>query len=150
MPVFVEPLPVERDKNGIYKILRSASEISKTIGIATALGGSSANIWLKIPYVKNFESVTLSTSCPILMLGGESTGNPLIVLDNFEKGLAAGKNVRGCLAGRNIIFPGDDDPRSVALAISKIIHDYTSTQEALTVLAENRGNEIDFLTSKFL
>jgi len=104
LPVFVEPLPVERNKNGDYEILRSASEISKTIGITTALGGSSANIWLKIPYVQNFESVTLSTSSPILMLGGESTGNPISILENFEKGLAAGKNVRGCLVGRNLIL----------------------------------------------
>ena len=150
IPAFIEPLPVKRSSNGSYKIKMSADEIIKTIGIAIALGGDSHNIWLKIPYVDNYESVAKSASNPILILGGESTGNPLDILKDFENGLKAGKNVKGCLAGRNILFPGQDDPRAIALAISKIIHDYASIEDAVKIITQNRGKEMDFLTSKII
>ena len=150
LPAFLEPLPVRRGSDERYHVILDSKEIIKTIGIATALGGSSLNIWLKIPYVENYEHVVRSTSNPILMLGGASTGNPIDLLEKFEKGLGAGKNVNGCLVGRNLLYPGFDDPRAVALALSKIIHDYESTEDAVKFLAENRGKEMDFLSLKIM
>ena len=138
IPIFIEPLPVERMREGGYRVKMNADDLIKTIGIATALGGRSSNIWLKIPYVENYEYVVRSTSNPILMLGGASTGNPTDILENFEKGLGAGKNVKGCLVGRNLLFPGYDDPKAVGLAVSKIIQENMNTEEAVKILAENR------------
>ena len=150
IPVFLEPLPVERMKDGRYSVKMNANELIKTIGVATALGGQSSNIWLKIPYVENYEYVVRSTSNPILMLGGASTGNPTDILENFEKGKGAGKNVKGCLVGRNLLYPGYDDPRAVGLAVSKIIKEDMSTEEAVKILADIRGAEMDFLTAKIM
>ncbi|MBD3194754.1 MAG: hypothetical protein GF317_06850 [Candidatus Lokiarchaeota archaeon] len=150
IPAFIEPLPVERQGGRFYKVKMEPDELIKTIGIATALGGSSSNIWLKIPYVKDYEYVVRSTSNPILMLGGASTGNPTDILEEFEKGLGAGKNVKGCLVGRNLLYPGYDDPLAVAKAVSNIIHNNMSTEEAVRVLAQNRGKDMDFFTSKIM
>ena len=69
IPVFLEAFNVERTPEG-YKELKSADELIKTIGVATALGDSSRGIWLKIPHCDGFDRVAKSTSCPILMLGG--------------------------------------------------------------------------------
>ena len=150
MPVFLEPLTVERQNDGSYSVKLTADDLIKTIGIATALGGRSSNIWLKIPYVKDYEYVVRSTANPILMLGGESTGNPTDTLENFEKGVGAGKNVKGCLVGRNLLYPGFDDPKAVGLAVAKIIKENWNTEDAVKLLAENRGKDMDFLTSTIM
>ncbi|MBD3255738.1 MAG: TIM barrel protein [Candidatus Lokiarchaeota archaeon] len=150
IPAFIEPLPVEQQSDGSYGVKMNSDDLIKTVGIATALGGRSANIWLKIPYVENYEYVVRSTSNPILMLGGKSTGNPTDILENFEKGLGAGKNVKGCLVGRNLLYPGYDDPQAVGLAVSKIIHENMNTEEAVKILANSRGEDMDFLTSKIM
>jgi DhnA family fructose-bisphosphate aldolase class Ia/sugar phosphate isomerase/epimerase len=150
IPVFLEPLPVERMRDGHYRVKMNADDLIKTIGVATALGGQSSNIWLKVPYVDDYEYVVRSTSNPILMLGGASTGNPTDILENFEKGKGAGKNVKGCLVGRNLLFPGYDDPRAVGFAVSKIIKEDMNTEEAVKLLSDIRGAEMDFLTSKIM
>lgn len=145
VPAFVEPLPMINTKDG-YQVNLTSEEMIKTIGVATALGGSSANLWLKIPYVPNFEYVARSTSNPILMLGGASTGNPCDVIEAFEKGMGAGKNVKGCLVGRNLLYPGYDDPRAVAMAVHKIVHDMDNAEDAVKFLASERGKDLDYLT----
>jgi len=150
IPAFVEPLPVRREKDGRYSVQLNAEEIIKTVGIATALGGSSSNIWLKIPYVPDFEQVVRSTSNPILMLGGESTGNPTDILENFERGLGAGLNIKGCLVGRNLLYPGFDDPYAAAVAVARILHDYDNTEKAVKELAKNRGVKLNYFTSVIL
>ncbi len=150
IPIFIEPLPVERQKEGNYKTKMNRDELIKTIGIASALGGSSGNTWLKIPYIDDYEHVVRSCSNPILMLGGESTGNPTDILENFEKGLGAGKNVKGVLVGRNLLYPGFDDPYAVSIAVAKIVHENVTTEEAVKLLASNRGKDMDLLTSKIM
>jgi len=47
------------------------------------------------------------------------------------------------------LYPGDDDPRAVALAISGIIHDKKNAEKAVKILNSNRGRQLDVLTSKF-
>jgi len=150
IPIFIEPLPVERQRDGSYNVKMHSDDLIKTIGIATALGGQSANIWLKIPYVNDYEYVVRSTSNPILILGGASTGNPTDILENFEKGLGSGTNVCGCMIGRALLYPGYDDPLAVALGVASIIHDNNSTEKAIEILANNRGKDMDFITSKIM
>ena len=150
IPSFIEALPVTRDQDSNYTVNKNAEAMIKTIGIATALGGGSVNTWLKVPYVDRFESVAKSATNPILILGGESTGNPVDLFRILEMGLAAGKNVKGCLAGRNLLYPGYDDPLAVGLAIVSIIHDKKSIEKAVQILAKNRGKDMDYITSKFI
>ncbi len=146
IPVFLEAFSVERTAEG-YKALKTADELIKTIGVATALGDSSHGIWLKIPYCDDFVHVAKSTSCPILMLGGESLGNPTGVLREFSEGMAAGQNVRGALVGRNVLYPGEGDPSAVADAVSKIVHQNFTVEQALNHMTSVRGRNMQRLTS---
>ena len=148
IPVFLECLPVEKTESG-YRIKKNVFDLVQTIGIATALGDSSRNIWLKIPYCDKFNTVAKATTCPILMLGGESKGDPTGTINEFYHGLHEGNNVRGALVGRNVTFPGKDDPFAVSCAVSKIVHDLCSPDEAIDHLAKVRGKEMDALTKHF-
>jgi DhnA family fructose-bisphosphate aldolase class Ia len=146
IPVFLEAFGVERDAEG-YKTLRTADELIKTISIATALGDSSRGIWLKIPYCEEFERVAKATSCPILILGGESLGDPTGILQEIANGMASGQNVRGALVGRNILFPGSEDPSGIADAVSSIVHRNFTVDQALINIRNARGKNMDKLTS---
>jgi len=146
IPTFLEPLPVEKTAKG-YQVKMNYIDMIRTVGVASALGDSSQNLWLKIPYVEKFDQVAKATSLPILMLGGASKGMPIDTIESFEKGMGAGANVRGALVGRNVLYPGIDDPMAVAGAVSKVVHaDYT-TLAAIKYLASTRGTELDVLTS---
>lgn len=149
LPVFLEVFSVKRTEEG-YKTLRTADELIKTVGVATALGDSSRGIWLKIPYCEGFERVAKSTSFPILMLGGEAADDPTRVLHEFSLGMAAGQNVRGALVGRNILYPAKDDPSAIANAVSTIVHRNFTVEEALNHIEGIRGRNMDRLTSVFV
>ena len=145
IPAFVEAFSVERTETG-YKTLKMADELVRTVSVATALGDSSKGIWLKIPYCEGFDRVAKATSCPILMLGGESSGDPTGILYEFSKGMAASQNVRGALVGRNVLFPGPEDPSAVAGAVSRIVHQNYSVERALQYIAAVRGKDMDKIT----
>lgn len=149
IPVFVEPLPIKKE-DGKYKVQKKAEPLIKTIGVASALGDSSMNVWLKIPYCEGYERVARATTLPLLMLGGESSGDPTRVIEEFADGMRAGKNVRGALVGRNVVFPGNDDPRAVASAIHGVVHKEWSAPEALEHLLRVRGAGMDSLTRYFI
>ena len=87
-----------------------------------------------------------AASLPLMMLGGESTGNPLGVLSQFQQGMALGGNVRGAMVGRNILFPGQDDPRAVAAGVDAIIHGGATVDGAIEIMAIHRGRDMDRLT----
>jgi hypothetical protein len=144
LSAFFEALPVSKGPGG-YAVRKDAESFVKMIGIVTAMGDSSLNLWIKIPYCERYDLVAASTTCPILMLGGPSKGNPIPTLMEFEKGLKAGKNVRGILAGRNIHFPGPDDPAGVAQAAHQIVHKGQSVKEVISVINERRGINLGML-----
>jgi hypothetical protein len=60
--------------------------------------------------------------------------------------MAAAQNVRGALVGRNVLFPGPEDPSAVAGAVSRIVHQNYSVDQALQHIAAIRGKEMDKLT----
>ena len=94
------------------------------------MGASSLNTWLKIPSCKGLEQVARATTLPILILGGEVTGDPLPVLQDLQTAMQAGPNIRGALIGRNVIFPGPDDPRAMAAAVAALVHDRSDVRGA--------------------
>lgn len=145
IPAFIEALAVERTDGG-YKTRKTVADQIKVNGVATALGDSSRGIWLKIPYVEGFEEVALSTTCPILMLGGESRGDPTPTIREFVSGMKIGGSVRGALVGRNVHFPGRDDPCAVAGAIHNVVHRNFDVEQAVDYLMDKRGKEMDRLT----
>jgi DhnA family fructose-bisphosphate aldolase class Ia len=133
IPTFLEPLPVER-RGGSYRVVKEAEALARVVSIATALTGSTRNLWLKLPFVPDFGRAAAATTCPILMLGGESRGDPEALLSEFAEGLAAGRNVRGALVGRNVLFPGSEDPAAVARSIGELIHGSGNLAQALNAL----------------
>jgi len=137
MPMFLEPLPVVKTEKG-YKVLKTAEALAKVVGVASALGDSSRYLWLKLPYCENYEVVARATTLPILLLGGESTGDPAAFLREVAAGIAAGANVRGALVGRNVLYPGDDDPLAVAEAVGGIVHQGWTVEQALDSRLERR------------
>ena len=111
------------------------------VSVASAMGPSSLNTWLKIPSCKGLEKVAGATTLPILILGGEVTGNPLPVLKDLRAALQAGPNIRGALIGRNVIFPGPDDPRAMAAAVAALVHDRADVRGAQAVMVAERAKE---------
>jgi len=142
LPVFLEPLPVERVGES-YKVIKTADALMQIVSVASGLGTSSSRTWLKIPYCDGFERVAAATTCPILMLGGESRGDPAAVLAEFAAGMAAGSTVRGALVGRSVTYPGREDPRAVAEAVYAIVHRGVSAEAAVAELAQTRGRDLD-------
>ena len=94
LPVFLEPLPSEK-VDGVYRVKRTAADNIKQMGVASALGYSSLNTWLKIQYTPDFERVVQASSLPLLMLGGESKGNPTDMLEQFHAGMASRRQRTG-------------------------------------------------------
>lgn len=130
IPTFLEPLPVVKSEKG-YKVVKNAEALAKIVGVASALGDSSRLLWLKLPYCENYAVVARATTLPILLLGGESVGDPTAFLREVAAGMSASANVRGALVGRNVLYPGDDDPLVVAEAVGGIVHQGWSIEQAL-------------------
>ena len=144
LPMFLESLPVEKVDGG-YRIVKTAEELTRTAGAASALGDSSRYLWLKLPYCENYEMVARATTLPILLLGGEPVGDVRPFLRELASGLKAGPNVRGALVGRNVLFPGDGDPLAAAEAAGRIVHHGWTVEQALDALETRAGRDTDWL-----
>ncbi|MDR3698815.1 MAG: deoxyribose-phosphate aldolase [Candidatus Sulfopaludibacter sp.] len=145
IPMFLEPLPVTKTAKG-YAVVKTAEALARLAGVASALGDSSRYLWLKLPYCEGYEAVARATTLPILLLGGESAGDPSPFLRQLEGALRAGPNVRGALVGRNVLYPGDEDPLAMAEAAGGIVHEGWSVDTALEQMAANRGRDMDRLS----
>lgn len=117
--IFLECFKVEGED---HKSSKNADSLIEAVSVAQALGNAPRNLWLKLPYCEDFERVALATTCPILLLGGSSKSEE-IFLQEIEKGLASGANVRGVMVGRNVLFPKDGiDPKDIAEKVVKLVH----------------------------
>ena len=142
LPAFLEPLPVVEISNG-YRVLADVEHLVQVVGIASGLGDSSKGLWLKLPVCNNFGTVAGATTCPILLLGGESKEDPTSTLTEFATALRSGANVRGALVGRNVLFPGTGrDPYTVAEAMGQIIHRNLPVERAVE-LSGSTGADLD-------
>jgi hypothetical protein len=122
LPVFVEPLPVVHDQEKGYQILRDAESLAKTVGVASALGESSRYIWLKLPVCADFHIVAEATSLPILLIAGDLKGSDTKqFLKNIREGFSAGHNVRGTMMGKDVLFPSEADPVTIATLVNEIV-----------------------------
>jgi DhnA family fructose-bisphosphate aldolase class Ia len=137
---FLEPLPVVRE-DGAYRVVRTPRALTEAVSVASALGASSLYTWIKLPTCPDFARVASATTLPLVVLGGEAVGDPRPVLEDLQRGMAAAANVRGAMIGRNVLYPGGDDPRAVAAAVSAIIHDGQDVDGALAAMEAQRGKE---------
>jgi DhnA family fructose-bisphosphate aldolase class Ia len=145
LPMFLEPLPVTRTEKG-YVVVKTPEALARLAGAASALGDSSRNLWLKLPHCEGYETVARATTLPILLLGGESAGDPAPFLRQLGAALAAGPNVRGALVGRNVLYPGEEDPLAMAEAAGGIVHEGWPVEAALDSMTANRGRDMDRLS----
>ena len=148
LPTFLEPLPVVKENNN-YKVIKNSAALAKIVGVGSALGDSSRYLWLKLPYCENYEVVARATTLPILLLGGESVGDATPLLREIAAGLEAGSNVRGALVGRNVLYPGDEDPFVVAQAAGSIIHNNWTVERALNAREAAPAPDLNKLSGYF-
>lgn len=120
LPIVVEIFPVHRDLTH-WATIKDATELARMAVIASALGDDSAYTWLKLPYCNEFAIVAGATSCPIAVLGGDSTDTS-DVSEIVAAALEAGDNVRGAVVGRRSLFPGDGDVGAACARIGGVIH----------------------------
>ncbi len=146
LPAFLEVLPVVKSATG-YEASRDAAALAALAGVASALGGSSRYLWLKLPCCDGFERVAAATTLPVLLLGGEANGDPAALLSRMAAGLASRSNVRGTMIGRNVLYPGGQDPLSVATAVGGLVHRGWSVEQATAALSDKTRGEEDAITA---
>lgn len=119
---FVEPLPVQRGEVGRPEVIRTPEALIPLVGVASALGSTSMRTWLKLPIVAEFPRVARATTCPILLLGGESARDPEAFLNVVGTALAAAPNARGVMMGRNVLYPAPGwEPETVVTRLVALV-----------------------------
>lgn len=103
----VEPFLSHRADGRVVNELTTTAMI-KAIGIASALGSTSAHTWLKIPVVPDMDRVLAASTLPALILGGEVDPDRDATLRRWADTLAL-PTACGLTVGRTLLFPPDDD-----------------------------------------
>ena len=140
--VFLEPLPVLRE-DGAHSAVRTPQALAEAVSAAAAVGASSLYTWLVLPACPDFAEVARATTLPLVIRSGETAGGPRAALDagDLRRGLAAGSNVRGAVIGPGVLYPGADDPRAVAAAVTALVRDGARVEEALAAMEAERGKD---------
>jgi DhnA family fructose-bisphosphate aldolase class Ia len=112
----VEPFLVTR-KDGRAVNDLTPDAVIKSVTIAAGLGGTSAYTWLKLPVVPEMERVAAASTLPVLLLGGDSAGDPDVMYASWQQALRL-PTVRGLVVGRSLLYPPDDD---VAAAVDTAV-----------------------------
>jgi hypothetical protein len=107
LAAMVEPFWSSRVDGKVRNDL-SADAVIKSVGVASALGRTSAYTWLKLPVVPDMERVMASTTFPTLLLGGDPESSPEETYASWRAALQL-PAVRGLVVGRTLLYPADDD-----------------------------------------
>ncbi|MEU1577360.1 deoxyribose-phosphate aldolase [Streptomyces collinus] len=120
LPVFVEPFISHRDERGRLRNDLSAGAVTKSIAIASGLGGSSAYTWLKVPVTDNpddMAEVMAASTLPAVLLGGEVGDDQDGAYEKWRGALQL-PTVCGLVVGRSLLYPADGD---VAAAVDTAV-----------------------------
>lgn len=120
LPVFVEPFISRRDPDGRLRNDLSAEAVTRSIAIASGLGGSSAYTWLKVPVTEDpddMERVMATSTLPAVLLGGEVGDDQDGAYEKWHAALQL-PTVRGLVVGRSLLYPADGD---VAAAVDTAV-----------------------------
>ncbi|MFC8147639.1 deoxyribose-phosphate aldolase [Streptomyces paradoxus] len=120
LPVFVEPFISYRDERGRLRNDLSAEAVTKSIAIASGLGGSSAYTWLKVPVTDNpddMAEVMATSTLPAVLLGGEVGEDQDGAYEKWRGALQL-PTVCGLVVGRSLLYPADGD---VAAAVDTAV-----------------------------
>lgn len=120
LPVFVEPFISRRTPEGKVKNDLSPEAVTRSIAIASGLGGSSAYTWLKVPVTDNpddMAQVMETSTLPAVLLGGEVGDDQDGAYEKWRSALRL-PTVRGLVVGRSLLYPADGD---VAAAVDTAV-----------------------------
>ncbi|MFI7407737.1 deoxyribose-phosphate aldolase [Streptomyces sp. NPDC049627] len=111
LPLFVEPF-ISRRTDGQVRNDLSAEAVTKSIAIASGLGGTSAYTWLKLPVTHDpddMAEVLETSTLPVVLLGGEVGGSAeeqAGAYERWRKALAL-PTVQGMVVGRSLLYPAE-------------------------------------------
>ncbi|MEV5592612.1 deoxyribose-phosphate aldolase [Streptomyces sp. NPDC052496] len=113
LPTFVEPF-LSRRVDGKVRNDLSAEAVTKSVAIASGLGGTSAYTWLKLPVTDNpddMAQVCETSTLPTVLLGGDVKGTAEDQEAAYEKWRKALRlpSVQGMVVGRSLLYPADGD-----------------------------------------
>ncbi|MFE7270011.1 deoxyribose-phosphate aldolase [Streptomyces sp. NPDC057623] len=120
LPVFVEPFISGRTPEGKVANDLSAEAVTKSIAIASGLGGTSAYTWLKVPVTDNpddMAEVMATSTLPAVLLGGEVGEDQDGAYEKWRGALQL-PTVQGLVVGRSLLYPADGD---VAAAVDTAV-----------------------------
>ncbi|MFF6947250.1 deoxyribose-phosphate aldolase [Streptomyces iakyrus] len=106
LPLFVEPFISRRIDGRVVNDL-SAEAVTRSVAIASGLGGTSAYTWLKLPVTDDPEDMAevLETSTlPVVLLGGEVGEDQEGAYERWRKALRL-PTVQGMVVGRSLLYP---------------------------------------------
>ena len=98
----------------------SVDATMRAIAVASALGGSSARTWLKLPVVEEQERLLSATTLPVVLLGGDPGKDRAATYATWARSMAL-PQVRGLVAGRTLLYPPDGDVHAAVDAAAKIV-----------------------------
>ncbi|GAA3504913.1 hypothetical protein GCM10019016_120260 [Streptomyces prasinosporus] len=107
LPVFVEPF-ISRRIDGRVRNDLSAEAVTRSIAIASGLGGTSAYTWLKLPVTDDADDmaeVLQASTLPVVLLGGE-VGDQAAAYERWGKALRL-PSVQGMVVGRSLLYPAE-------------------------------------------
>ena len=115
----LEPFAARRE-NGKAKVVLDPDATIRAIGISSALGATSAYTWLKLPVIEEMERVTAATTLPTLLLGGDPGADAEKTFEGWKRAMQI-PQVRGLVAGRALLYPGDGDVVGAVDAAATIV-----------------------------
>ncbi|WP_338784582.1 deoxyribose-phosphate aldolase [Streptomyces sp. DG1A-41] len=108
LPLFVEPF-ISRRVDGKVRNDLSAEAVTRSIAIASGLGGTSAYTWLKLPVTDDpddMAQVLETSTLPVVLLGGEVGGDQEGAYERWRKALRL-PTVQGLVVGRSLLYPAE-------------------------------------------
>ncbi|MGI9647098.1 MAG: Cgl0159 family (beta/alpha)8-fold protein [Acidimicrobiia bacterium] len=115
----LEPLP------GIHegcrpRVANDPDYLIRALSVAAGLGAVSVYTWLKVPLVRQMETVLAATSMPVLVVGGDPGADDRMAVARWQETVSL-PQVRGIIAGRSLLFPADGDPGRAVAAVAEAL-----------------------------
>lgn len=122
LPTFVEPF-LSRRIDGKVRNDLSPAAVTRSVAIASGLGGTSAYTWLKLPVTDDPDAmarVCETSTLPTVLLGGDIGTTVQAQEAAYEKWRKALRlpTVHGLVVGRSLLYPADGD---VAAAVDTAV-----------------------------
>ncbi|GAA2251522.1 hypothetical protein GCM10010145_18970 [Streptomyces ruber] len=108
LPLFVEPFISRRAEGKVCNDL-SLGAVTRSIAIASGLGGTSAYTWLKLPVTEDPDDMAEAlgaSTLPAVLLGGEVGEDQEGAYEKWRKALRL-PTVQGMVVGRSLLYPAD-------------------------------------------